>query len=79
MSTNPIETRRIILETKYGKAMRATPQISGTIALCFLPYMKKPSPTEPKSTAQRSNEVFNEISMSPNDRTPPRRPGRELP
>jgi hypothetical protein len=57
------------LETKYGNAMRANPQSSGTTALCFLPYIKKPSPTDPKSTAQRSDDVFTEFSMSPNDQT----------
>lgn len=67
MSATPIATRRTVLEMKYGKIMRANPQISGTTAFCFLPYMKKPSPTEPKSKPQRSQDVFNAISRMTND------------
>ncbi len=37
MSATPIETRRIVLEMKYGKIMRTSPQTSGTTAFCFLP------------------------------------------
>lgn len=59
MSAPPIATRRIVLETKYGKNIRASPQKSGTTAFCFLPYMKKPSPIEPNSKPHRSQDSFN--------------------
>jgi hypothetical protein len=62
MSANPTTIRAIMFGMKYGKIMRASPQTSGTIAFCFLPYMKKPSPTEPNSTLQRSNDEFNAAS-----------------
>lgn len=62
MSATPIATRRMVLEMKYGKIMRTSPQTSGTTAFCFLPYMKKPIPTEPKSKSQRSNDVLNAVS-----------------
>ena len=58
MSATPIATRRMVLGMKYGKTIRASPQTSGTTAFCFLPYTKKPSPTEPKSKPQRSNDVL---------------------
>lgn len=47
---------------KYGTIMRTSPQISGTTAFCFLPYMKKPRPAEPKSNPQSSNDVLNAVS-----------------
>jgi len=59
MSATPIVARRMVLEMKYGKIMRVSPQTSGTTAFCFLPYMKKPSPTEPKSKPQRNDGVLN--------------------
>lgn len=62
MSATPTATRRVVLEMKYGKIMRTSPQTRGMTALCFLPYMKKPSPTEPKSKPQRSNDALNAIS-----------------
>ena len=62
MSAIPIATRRIVLEMKYGKIMRASPQIRGTTAFCLLPYMKKPSPTEPKIKSQKIHDVLNAIS-----------------
>ena len=31
MSTNPSTTSTMVLETKYGKTIRAMPQASGTI------------------------------------------------
>jgi hypothetical protein len=42
--------------------MSDNPQISGTTALCFLPYTKKASPTELESTIHKSVEVFNSIT-----------------
>jgi hypothetical protein len=53
----PSMTSRIVLETKYGKIIRATPHASGTIILCRLPYTKKPRPIEPNSKPQRRKEV----------------------
>ena len=50
-------TSRIVLETKYGKTIRATPQASGTTLFCRLPYTKKPSPIEPNSNPQRRDDV----------------------
>jgi hypothetical protein len=35
ISTTPTATRRIELETKYGKIIRANPQMSGTTAFWF--------------------------------------------
>jgi hypothetical protein len=52
-------TSRILLEMKYGKMIKATPQASGTIVFCRLPYTKKPSPIEPNSNPHRKDEVFN--------------------
>jgi hypothetical protein len=37
MSSTPIPTSSITLDTKYGKSIRASPQTNGTTALCFLP------------------------------------------
>ena len=48
-----------MFETKYGKIIRATPQASGTIVFCRLPYTKKPSPIEPNSNPQRRDDVSN--------------------
>lgn len=59
ISAPPIATRRIVLETKYGKNIRVSPQRMGTTAFCFLPYMKKPSPIEPNSKPHRSQDSFN--------------------
>src|SRR2546429_9796960 len=50
-------TSRIMLETKYGKIISATPQASGTTLFCRLPYTKKPSPIEPNSNPQRRDDV----------------------
>jgi hypothetical protein len=50
-----------VLETKYGKIIRATPQTSGTTVLCRLPYTKKPSPIEPNSNPQRRDDVSNAV------------------
>src|SRR5437879_1678422 len=50
-------TSKIVLETKYGKIIRATPQASGTTLFCRLPYTKKPSPIEPNSNPQRRDDV----------------------
>jgi hypothetical protein len=50
-------TSRIVLETKYGKIIRATPQATGTALFCRLPYAKKPSPIEPNSNPQRRDDV----------------------
>jgi hypothetical protein len=62
MSAIPITTRRMVLETKYGKTMRASPQTNGTTAFCLLPYTKKPSPTELKSKPQKSHDVVTAAS-----------------
>jgi len=59
MSIAPIATRTMVLEIKYGKTMSANPQTIGTAAFCFLPYTKNPSPIEPKSNPQRSQDSFN--------------------
>jgi len=59
MSVTPTATRRMVLATKYGKIMRASPQTSGTAAFCFLPYTKNASPNEPNSTPQRSDDSLN--------------------
>jgi len=56
MSATPIATRRMVLETKYGKIISVSPQTSGTTAFCLLPYTKKPSPNDPKSKPQRSQD-----------------------
>jgi len=50
-------TSSIVLETKYGKIIRATPQASGTNLFCRLPYTKKPSPIEPNSNPQRRDDA----------------------
>jgi len=63
MSVTPIATRRIVLEMKYGKIISANPQTRGTIAFCFLPYTKKPSPKEPNTKPQRSQASFNPASL----------------
>ena len=39
---------------KYGNTMSTRPQTNGTTAFCFLPYMKKPRPMEPKSSPQET-------------------------
>jgi hypothetical protein len=36
---------------------------SGTIVICFLPYTKKPSLTEPNSKPQISDDVLNATSL----------------
>ena len=59
MSVVPIATRKMVLEIKYGKIMSANPQTIGTTAFCFLPYTKNPSPIEPNSNPQRSQDSFN--------------------
>jgi hypothetical protein len=53
----PRMTSNMVFETKYGKIIRATPQTSGTTAFCRLPYTKKPSPIDPNSNPQRSDDV----------------------
>lgn len=49
----------MVLEIKYGKIMSAKPQTIGTTTFCFLPYTKNPSPIEPNSNPQRSQDSFN--------------------
>jgi hypothetical protein len=53
-------TSRVVLETIYGKIIRATPQASGTTLFCRLPYTKKPSPIDPNSNPQRRDDVSKE-------------------
>ncbi len=65
MSIAPIATRTMVLEIKYGKIMSANPQTIGTAAFCFLPYTKNPSPIEPKSNPQRSQDSFNSHPSHP--------------
>jgi hypothetical protein len=52
----------MVLETKYGKIISATPQTKGTTRLCRLPYTKKPSPIDPNSKPHRREEVLNAAS-----------------
>ena len=47
-----------MLETKYGKIIKARPLTSGTTVFCRLPYTKKASPIEPKSRPHKRVEVF---------------------
>ena len=58
MSATPTMTRRTVLEMKYGNTMSTRPQTNGTTAFCFLPYMKKPRPMEPKSSPQTKDAVL---------------------
>ena len=55
-------TIQTALDTKYGYIMRTSPHDSGTIAFCFLPYMKKPSPIvlnrKPQASKVMSIAVF---------------------
>jgi len=61
ISTIPNETSRIVLDTKYGKIIKASPVTNGTTLFCLLPYTKKPSPIEPKSKPQRRDDVSNTV------------------
>ena len=47
--------------------MRARPQARGTTALCLVPYTKKPSPIEPNSKLQRSEDSLNELPIDYGD------------
>jgi hypothetical protein len=60
-------TSRIVLDTKYGKIIKARPETNGTTFFCLLPYTKKPSPIEPKSKPQRRADVSNTILKLPDD------------
>src|SRR5437016_12082052 len=74
-------TSRIVLETKYGKTIRATPQASGTTLFCRLPYTKKPSPIEPNSNPQRRDDVSKKrltVKLRGRVTTPNSRRGRTL-
>src|SRR5437762_13332403 len=75
-------TSRIVLETKYGKIIRATPQASGTTLFCRLPYTKKPSPIEPNSKPQRRDDVSKKkrltVKLSGRGQAHPARRGRTL-
>jgi len=53
----------MVLETKYGKTIKARPETSGTTVFCRLPYTKKPSPIEPKSRPQTRDDVSNAVLM----------------
>jgi hypothetical protein len=48
----------MVPDTKYGKIIRARPQTRGTTRLCFLPYIKNPSPIDPNNKPHRSEEEF---------------------
>jgi hypothetical protein len=74
ISATPTITSRIVLEMKYGKIIRATPQTNGTTIFCLLPYTKKPRPIEPNSSPQRREDVSNCVLEAPNDEVegPPR-------
>ena len=67
ISTIPNVTSRIVLDTKYGKTIKASPETNGTTFFCLLPYTKKPSPIEPKSKPQRRDDVSNTVLKPPND------------
>src|SRR5437016_14340758 len=74
-------TSRIVLETKYGKIIRATPQASGTTLFCRLPYTKKPSPIEPNSNPQRKDDVSKKrltVKLRGRPEAPTKRRGRTL-
>lgn len=62
MSSIPTATRRMVLETKYGKTISAKPHTSGTPACSFLPYTN--SPARPSQTA-RSRVATGSIQDSP--------------
>ncbi len=49
---------------KYGKRHRATPDISGIAARCFLPYKIKPTPTAPNSIAHIIVDVLSIYQLS---------------
>src|SRR5215469_4850804 len=66
ISTTPTITSRIVLEMKYGKIIKATPQTNGTTIFCLLPYTKKPRPIEPNSSPQRREYVSNCVLRAPN-------------
>jgi len=61
MSTIPNVTSRVVLDTKSGKIIKASPVTNGTTLFCLLPYTKKPSPIEPKSKPQRRDDVSNSV------------------
>ena len=70
-----------MLETKYGKIIRATPQASGTNLFCRLPYTKKPSPIEPNSNPQRRDDASKKrltVKLRGRTTTPDQRRGRTL-
>ncbi len=50
IKTIPIIIIRNILEKKYGKAQRKTPQTNATPFCCLLPYTMYAIPIEPNST-----------------------------
>jgi hypothetical protein len=54
----------IVFDTKYGKIIKPRPHANGTTALCRLPYMKNPSPIEPKRSPQ-SSDVVSRFRQSP--------------
>src|SRR5262245_11453431 len=62
MKATPIATSRKRFETKYGMVMSPTPQTNGTTACCFLPYQKKPNPTEPNTTPHKSAAMLTVVS-----------------
>ena len=61
ISAIPNVTSRMVLDTKYGKIIKARPETNGTTVFCLLPYTKKPSPIEPKSKPQRRDDVSNTV------------------
>ena len=74
-------TSRIVLETKYGKIIRATPQANGTTLFCRLPYTKKPSPMEPNSNPQSRDDVSKKrltVKLRGRPEAPTKRRGRTL-
>ncbi len=68
ISATPRSTSQAVPDTKYGNTINASPHTSGTIARCFRPHTKKPSPIAPNNTPQ--SNVAGSMPSSP------RRPGQ---
>jgi hypothetical protein len=72
MSATPIDTSKMLFETKYGNTINASPQSKGTTARCLRPYIRNPNPIDPNNNPQRSDEVFNELNSWPTPSYPER-------
>lgn len=62
----PVVTRINTFEIKYGITISPIPLINGIIAFCFFPYIKNPSPIDPKITPHINVDVFISIPSSHN-------------